>query len=502
MMNNFFQSLFGRMFLSLTGILIVFGVLSAVLFVNSSRNYEMEVSQRMHRDLAQHVVDNYLLYQDGKPNYAAAKKTFHDLMILGPNFEFYLVNKDGKIMAFSGRPEEVKLTHVNLAPLHEFLSDEKERGVICGEDPKYFDQDKIFSVAPIIQMEQTYGYLYIIIGSKVRSSIEEKLWNSEMLQSGMWMFIGGGVLTLISLLIVLGLFTRPLSKLTSQVCQIQRIGFDGSEVDHQAILDDLKVWDGKSQNDIHQLGHTLLKAMEKLQLQYQNVVTIDDLRKELLSHVSHDLRTPLASLLGYLETWEIQQETLTQERSEQYISTARKSAQKIAVLIEQLFELAHLDGTNVAVNLEPFSIAELVHDVLHKFAITAEKKSIALNVQSKDSSIVVCADIEKLERVFTNLIENALRHTPEGGNINISFQRSSAGVNIKVSDTGIGIPEQDIPFVFDPHFKAQNSVRENTAHGGLGLAITKKILDLHESVISVNSEMDKGTTFEFALPTG
>ncbi len=500
-MTNFYQSLFVRMFLSLATIFIVFGVLSAVLFVSSSRNYEQEVSQRMHRDLAQHVVDNYLLYQNGKPNYEAAKQTFHDLMILGPNFEFYLVNKHGNIVAFSGKSEEVKLTSVRLEPFYRFLSNTKERGIIFGDDPKYLDQEKIFSVAPIIQMGQTYGYLYIIIGSQIRTSLEEKLWNSEMLQSGMWVFVGGGVLTLISLVIVLGLITRPLSRLTGQVRHIQNIGFEGNEDSHKIILDDLKLWSGDSKNDIHQLGHTLMKAMEKLQLQYQNVVTIDDLRKELLSHVSHDLRTPLASLLGYLETWEIQQDTLTPEKSEQYISTARRSAQKIAVLIEQLFELAHLDGNNVSVAIEPFPIVELVHDVRHKFAIAAERKSISLNVLSQDSSIVVRADIEKLERVFTNLIENALRHTPEGGSINIGFKRTLAGVLIQVSDTGIGIPEQDIPYVFDPHYKAQNSVRGNTAHGGLGLAITKKILDLHESIISVNSEVEKGTTFEFALPS-
>jgi len=169
------------------------------------------------------------------------------------------------------------------------------------------------------------------------------------------------------------------------------------------------------------------------------------------------------------------------------------------VLVDQLFDLANLDSNNVTVTKEQISVAELVQDVMQKFSLIATEKHVELCLQPKDSAIQVYADIEKLERVFVNLIENALRHTPKGGKITINLQANSSLVFIEVSDTGIGIPEDDIPFIFDPHFKAGNSVRENTAHGGLGLAITKRLLELHQAEINVRSALHKGTTFSFTL---
>lgn len=500
MIAKYFSSVFTRILFTLIFIFSAFGLLTAVLFINSSRTYEQEVTQQIHRDLAQHVVDNYLLYNNGKPDYEAAKKTFHDLMILGANFEFYLLNKHGEIVAFDAKPEQVKAKSIALGPIQQFLKNKARNGLIQGDDPRYADKKKIFSVAPIIQMGEVYGYLYVVIGSQARDALEQELWSSKILYSGLWIFIGASLLTLLALVCVIAFITRPLSKLTHQVQLIREQGFEKYAV-NTPVADQLKTWRADSNNDIHILGHSFQQAIQKLHEQYDNLVSIDDLRKELLSHVSHDLRTPLASLLGYLETWEMQHEILPAEKGAEYISTAKRSAQKISILIEQLFELAHLDGNSVTVKKEPIAIAELVQDVLGKFTLNANKKSINLSVTPQDSSIIVRADIEKLERVFTNLIENALRHTQEGGSIQIKIEKESGFASIQVSDTGIGIPEQDLPFVFDPHFKAGNSVRENTAHGGLGLAITKKLLELHESAISVNSKINKGTTFSFALPS-
>ena len=143
-----------------------------------------------------------------------------------------------------------------------------------------------------------------------------------------------------------------------------------------------------------------------------------------------------------------------------------------------MFELAHLDSENVQVNKEKFAIAELVQDVLFKFALHAKEKNISLDVDPKDSSILVFGDIEKLERAFTNLIENAIRHTNRGGRVLVKLSESGRFINVEVSDTGIGIPEGDIPHIFEPHFKAGNSVRENTAHGGLGASNYEKIVKL------------------------
>jgi len=292
--------------------------------------------------------------------------------------------------------------------------------------------------------------------------------------------------------------TRPLKTLTSQVKTLSEHGFQRIDSDLYK-RSGLDLWRASSENDIHIVGTSFRRAIQRLAEQYKHIISVDELRKDLLSHLSHDLRTPLATLLGYLETWEMQQNQISEKQSREYIATARKNAQKIVVLVDQLFDLANLDSNNVTVIKEPVSIAELVQDVLQKFKLVAEEKGISLNLQPKDSSITVFADIEKLERIFVNLIENALRHTPGGGHITVNLKKDTSLVSIEVCDTGIGIPEHDLPYIFNPHFKAGNSVRENTAHGGLGLAITKRLLELHQSEIQVKSVLHRGTTFSFYL---
>jgi signal transduction histidine kinase len=500
MISQILGSLYGRLSLVLAAIFLSLGISYATFLVYSMRTYEKEVSQTMHADLAQHVVDHYLLYKDGEPDLKAAKETFHNLMILGPNFEFYVLDTEGKILAYSAKPYLIKREEVSTHNFEIWRDSMATDGYLLGEDPRNTQGHKIFSVAPIKDGDKLYGYLYVILGSQIQENIENQLWDSKILQWGTWVFVGGFIFTLLVLLILMAWIMRPLSRLTQQVRNVRDLGFEKETTAFKKQLSELKRWQSESNNDVHILGHTFAMALETLEQQYQNVVSIDDLRKELLSHVSHDLRTPLASLLGYLETWEMQKETLSPEQSGEYISIAKRNAQRISTLIEQLFELAHLDGDNVQVNIENITIAELVQDVLQKFSIKAKQNNIQLAVSPQNSNVVVRADIEKLERVLTNLIENALRHTPEGGSVEVKIEENSGFVSIHVSDNGIGIPEQDLPFIFDPHFKAGNSVRENTAHGGLGLAITKKLLALHESAINVQSEVNRGTTFSFALP--
>jgi len=495
MINSFSSKILG----ALTIITLIFGSVAGALLIHTSKANERGVTQRIHSELAQHVVDHYLLFKDGKPDREEAKKTFHDLMILGANFEFYLADKHGAIVSYSAKPGSIKRDQLNLEPIQQFIERDNDK-LILGPDPKHEDRNKVFSVAPIYQMGEVYGYLYVVIGSQAHDELASEAWYDHVIESGLALL---AVLIIFSLLcgtLIIGYISKPLNVLTQQVKKVKEQGFTRENHEqNQQLLAELGTWPENTDNDIAFLGHSFHETLTELQRQYENVVSIDDLRKELLSHVSHDLRTPLASLLGYLETWEIQHEQLSKEKSREYIATAKNSAQKIATLIEQLFELAHLDGNSVTVRREPVAIAELIQDVLQKFSIIANDQAVALDVSPQDSSIIVRADIEKLERVFTNLVENAIRHTPAGGSISVKIQRDSGFVSIEVSDTGIGIPERDLPHIFDPHYKAGNSVRENTAHGGLGLAITKKLLELHQANISVVSKLNQGTTFRFQL---
>jgi signal transduction histidine kinase len=167
--------------------------------------------------------------------------------------------------------------------------------------------------------------------------------------------------------------------------------------------------------------------------------------------------------------------------------------------VEQLFELSKLDARQTQAHLEPFSITDLVQDVVMKFKPWAEKSHIELQAVLPEQLPQVYADIGLIERALSNLIENALRYTPEDGNVKIVIDKSEQTVKVVVADTGSGIQEEELPLIFDRFYRVEKSRARATGGAGLGLAIAKKIIDLHQSSIAVESKVNVGTTFSFNL---
>ena len=199
----------------------------------------------------------------------------------------------------------------------------------------------------------------------------------------------------------------------------------------------------------------------------------------------------------------MKQAQLDREESEKYIQIALDNSQQINALVEQLFELAHLDSSEVNMDREPVAIAELAEDVMQQFRLLAERNNVVLNVEPRDSSLLAYADIAKLERVLGNLVDNAVRHCTDGGSVTIAFQvKDNDQITVTVSDTGRGIEASDLPHIFSPHYKGKNPIPGNRINSGLGLAITRRLLELHNTEISVESRIGEGASFSFSLPTG
>jgi signal transduction histidine kinase len=174
-----------------------------------------------------------------------------------------------------------------------------------------------------------------------------------------------------------------------------------------------------------------------------------------------------------------------------------RQSQRVAKLASELFELARLECEEALPQEEVFSISELVQDVVQKFTLAASDKLVALRNECSPDALFVRGDIGMIERVLSNLIDNAIRHTPAGGEVLLSVGRNAAGVEVRVADNGIGIAAEHLPRLFERDSPLRVSSR--LAGGGLGLQIAKRILALHGSVIAVASEPGRGTTFRFAL---
>ena len=505
MINKWFDTVQQRLLLSIFLLCLFLGGLTTSMSLYITEKNRLESTQTLHRTLARTILDQYILMDKRHLlNLEKTSKLFNDLMILGPNFEFYLLNRDGDIIAHSIKGD-LKSTRVSLKPIKEFISGDANFP-LYGDNPLNDSSKAIFSAASINSYIES-GYLYIVIGSQMQSDILQGLQPESFRQHlGLMIFVVTAFVASLYLILT-QLVTRPLNKLaqTIQMNPIEEAINEGQEekdfhgtprpvMPHE--------WSPDSENEFHQLGFALETAYSKLASQYDQLAENEHMRKALLAHLSHDLRTPMASLLGYLETYLIHDEHLDREDKRSYISTALKNAQKANKLIEQLFELAHLDQKNIQMQFEQFPVAEIMQDVCAHFQVKAAEKNIDLQVRMnkpEDSRLHVYGDIEKIDRVFQNLIENAIRHTPRDGKITLYLRSLKEHAFICVKDSGIGISEKDLPYIFDSHFKAENSVRENTAHGGLGLAITKKLLHLHDSEIHVRSNLNIGTAFYFTL---
>jgi signal transduction histidine kinase len=168
--------------------------------------------------------------------------------------------------------------------------------------------------------------------------------------------------------------------------------------------------------------------------------------------------------------------------------------------VEELFELARLDARQVSVKAEQVQIAELAQDVALKLLPRAQEAGVTVSVRPRADLPFVSCDLGLIERVLTNLVENAVRHTPPGGVILLDIEPEERGVRITVADTGEGIAAEDLPRIFERFYRADRSRDRSAGGAGLGLAIARQIVDLHGGTLGVESAPGQGARFSFVLP--
>jgi len=226
---------------------------------------------------------------------------------------------------------------------------------------------------------------------------------------------------------------------------------------------------------------------------------LDVLRRDLVAWAGHDLRTPLTSIRAILSALAdgLVEDDETRQR---YLRTAQKDIQSLSHLIDDLFEMAQADAGGLQLNLEQDSIADLISDTLERFSAQAQQQGIRLEGSATAGVDPVRMDTPRIGRVLSNLVGNALRHTPSGGRITLTAVRQQDRLLVQVEDTGEGIRPEDLPNVFDRFYRSEKSRSRATGGAGLGLAIAKGIVEAHRGSIGIESQPGKGTTVWFTLP--
>jgi two-component system, OmpR family, sensor kinase len=484
-----FRSLYARLSLALIGLFLVTGVVYTLITNATTERYLQEITQHFNRDLAQRIVDDRKLVINGEMNDKALKATFGAYMDINPSIEIYLLDKTGKILAYSADPGKVKRQRVDLAPIKAFL-----RGdgfPLLGDDPRSHDRRKAFSVTPVPAGDMPAGYLYVVLRGEEYDNAEQAVQESYVFRlsaSAVFISLGFGLIT--GLLLFYRL-TRRVQRLSSVMSAFQQSDFTCHErYVHKPLPEG---------DEVDRLGATFDEMALRIIDQWGQLKEQDRLRRELVAQVSHDLRTPLAVLHGYLETLNMKETDATPERRQAYLAIALRQSERLKQMLEDLFDLAQLEARETQPVCEPMAIAELVQDVMQKFQLRARQAGVVLEWQPPNGQIFVKADFALTERVLNNLIVNAFDHVASDGEIRLDVTQEGDQAVVVVADNGQGISTEDLPHIFDPFYRSHVD-EAGSGHAGLGLAIARRMVELQGGQISARNKTSGGAIFTITLP--
>lgn len=461
---------------------------SAWMQLRSSRMHELEVAQVLSRDLAMSIArDVQLTDANGlMPN--AVRNLFSQLMVVNPSVEVYLLEPDGRIAGHAAPEGRLRRDHVDLAPVRRFI--DGAALPILGDDPRSMDGRKVFSVAPLRVNGRDVGFIYVVLMGEAHDQVAALGSTNAVLQTALWSIGLIALLCLVAGLVAFALITRPLRRLTDSVRQFDMHGAPPQPVTPVPVAPQ------DSKDEIAVLDAAYRQMVARIAEQWQALTRQDQERRELIANVSHDLRTPLSSLHGYLETLLLKDSVLDAAQRRRYLGIAIEQSGKVGELAQSLFELARLEYGFVQPESEAFSIVDLVQDVFQKFELRAQSAQVELKASFPPQLPAARADVGMIERVLSNLLDNALRYTPEGGCIEIALAGRGNALEVSVGDTGPGIAPELREGLFQRPFAVGGARRD----GGLGLRIVHRILELHGQRIALVEAPGKGACFSFSLP--
>jgi signal transduction histidine kinase len=252
-------------------------------------------------------------------------------------------------------------------------------------------------------------------------------------------------------------------------------------------------------DEIAALADSFNHMAERLQEASRQQRELDTLRRDLVAWASHDLQTPLTAIRVQIEALAdgMVDDPATAQR---YLRTTQRQVKDLSLLIDDLFQVAQLDAGGMQIQPAACSLSDLISDTLESFSALAKERGVTLQGSAVPGVDPALLDAPRIGRVLTNLLGNALRHTPPGGSVQLCAQRQGKPIVIEVRDTGEGISPEDLPHVFERFYRGEKSRSRGTGGAGLGLAIAHGIVQAHGGQISVESQPAAGTIFRISLP--
>ena len=501
----------------LTGLLTAVGVVATVLF--AFQRFDHESTYYRADAFLQRVVtlhpDMFALQERFPQEFT---EFLRSLVLFEPDTQLYLLDSRGTVVASTGEVLLPPGFKVALGPVMEAIG-AKPMPYVMGDDPERMDASAVIAARPlrraVIRNDgDAPGYLYLVSHKRTLPEGRLAALQSTFAQPALVLILAVVALSTLLAAWVTAAVTRPLARLTAVVSGVTRNGLENigaapgqvSGVTPDALLE----LDATSARDeIGQLSHGIRAMLATLRTQWSTLRRLDHFRREGVSNLSHDLRSPLTATAACLETLENRwagDEARAADR--QLIEVARRNTHNAARLVQSLGDLAQFDEPEFKLRSEVMDVSELLDDVALRFTERAARQGVqivstAARAPTPPASVPRAAvDVELFERALANLVDNALKFCPPGATITLGAVATDEEVEVSVSDTGPGIAAADVPHLFNRFYQSRQTVAPATGEGGkgLGLAIVKRIVELHGGRVAVSSVPGTGTRVVLSLP--
>ena len=255
--------------------------------------------------------------------------------------------------------------------------------------------------------------------------------------------------------------------------------------------------------ELAQANAELERRREQLERANAVLQETNEFKSDFLATMSHELRTPLTSILAFTEIWE-NMDVERDENEQAAVHEVRESGQLLLYMVDNILEMARSEAGKTSLSIDPVDMMDLINVVEKPTGFLAQKRSIRLTACVDADVPIIMADWEKLRRIVENLVSNAVKYTRRGGDVQVRVRNDEArgGIVVSVADNGIGISEENLPFVFDRYTQIDKSSQKRYSGSGLGLAVVKELVELHGGEVWVESEYKKGSTFYVFVPSG
>ncbi len=428
-----------------------------------------------------------------------------NLVLYDPDNRLYLLDGAGTVLVSTGERALPPGFRVAIQPVREAAARAaagERASFVMGDDPEHMSADavvaaRVLSRAVIRPDNEPAGYLYVVCSKPALPPGRLQLLGMSLASAAVLPVLAVVLLASAIAAWVIVTVTRPLRVLSDEVARVAAGGF-GAAAPLPAPADGNDDEIGRLRAGFHALVATLRRQWDELK-------RLDGFRRESVSNLSHDLRSPLTATAACLETLQGRWAgDAARAEDAKLLAVAQRNTHNAARLVRALGDLAQLDEPSFALHTVKVDLAELLDDITQRFQPRAAQQGVRLSfTQRGEAAPVAEVDVELFERALANILDNAFKATPAGRAVSIEAGRGEAVVRVTVADEGAGIAPEALPHLFDRHYQARSSVAPASSEEGkgLGLAIVQRIAELHRGRVAVASTPGQGTTVTLELPS-